>query len=308
MSGCFCGKEAVMAVGGRQLCKRHFIESVERRTRRTMREFRMLQKGDRLAAACSGGKDSVSLLYILKPVCDELGIPLTAIAIDEGICGYRDRALAVARKNCRRLNIPLRVFPFRKLVGLSMDDVMRSPEKVGAPCSYCGVFRRWALNRAAREIGATKLATGHNLDDAAQTVLMNMMRNEPHRLARFGPNGGLAEDGGFVRRIKPLIRIPERELALYAVLKGAGVLFQTCPYAGEAMRNEVRDFLNEIEERHPGTKVRILNSFLSIRPSLCATFATAEKPSRCSSCGEPASQNPCKRCEMVAELLGEKNR
>lgn len=300
-----CARPAVYTqhCGDRSLCRKHFLQSVERRVARTVRRFGLLEKGDSIAAAVSGGKDSVSLLHLLKPLCDSMRIPLIAILVDEGITGYRDGARKVAEENCKTLGVPLHVRSFKEEAGFSMDEIAGKKGR-GKACSYCGVFRRWILNRAARELGANKLATGHNLDDLAQTVLMNIMRNEPSRLARFGPNGGVAEDERFVRRIKPLNGIPEREVALYAVLMEEGIEFGECPYAGEAFRGGVRDFLNETEEEYPGTKAGIGNSFESIRGLLADAFAKVEKPRRCKECGEPSSSEICKACGMRRELEG----
>jgi uncharacterized protein (TIGR00269 family) len=169
------------------------------------------------------------------------------------------------------------------------------------------VLRRWVLNRAARKLGATKLAIGHNLDDVSQTVFMNLMRNEPFRLARFGPKGGVIEDEMFVDRIRPLYWIPEREIALYAVLKGVGIDFRECPYAHEAFRGDVRNYLNSMEEKYPGTKNRIAKSFSSIKPVIESLFSGKRgKPSKCIVCGEPSSKEECKACEMIEGLKKKK--
>ena len=264
-----CSGDAVVYLpyGNENLCRKHFVDSFEKRVRRTAREFRMIEKGDRIGVAVSGGKDSVSMLYLLKDICDSMRVELVALSVDEGIMGYREGTLKVAKENCRRLGVEHRTLSFKKEMGITVDEIARRMDRMGT-CSYCGVFRRWILNRTAREMGLTKLAVGHNLDDAAQTVLMNFLRNEPFRLARFGPRGGIIEHELFVDRIKPLIRIPERESAVYSIIKGMDIKFGRCPYAHEAFRNSVRAFLNEMEGDFPGTKFRVFNSFMSVRDAL----------------------------------------
>jgi uncharacterized protein (TIGR00269 family) len=300
-SKCSGNAAIYLPYGNENLCKKHFVESFEKRVRRTVREFRMVSKGDRVGVAISGGKDSVSVLYLLKEVCDSMRVPLVALSVDEGIRGYREWTLKVAKENCKKLGVEHKVLSFKKEIGISVDEIAKKKERMRT-CSYCGVFRRWILNKAAREMGLSKLAVGHNLDDAAQTVLMNFLRNEPFRLARFGPSGGMIEHELFVDRIKPLIRIPERESAVYSIIKGMDIKFGRCPYAHEAFRNKVRVFLNELEEEFPGTKFRVFNSFMSVKDALGERFNTNETPMRCKQCGELSSQEVCMRCQMLEEL------
>lgn len=283
------------------LCRKHFVESFERRVRRTVREFKLVRKGDRIGVAVSGGKDSLAMLHILKGICDSMRVELVALSVDEGIEGYREGTLKVARENCRKLGVEHRIHSFKREIGLTVDEIAKRKDRMRT-CSYCGVFRRWILNKAAREMKLNKLAVGHNLDDAAQTILMNFLRNEPFRLARFGPKGGVVEHELFVDRIKPLIRIPERESAVYSIIKGIGVKFGRCPYAHEAFRDNVRNFLNELEEEFPGTKFRVFNSFMSVKDALEGKFNSNERPTGCKECGELSSQEVCMRCQMLKEL------
>jgi uncharacterized protein (TIGR00269 family) len=298
-----CSGSAVVYLpyGDENLCKKHFVESFEKRVRRTVREFRMISKGDSVGVALSGGKDSVSLLYLLKDICDSMRVPLVALSVDEGIAGYREKTISVAKENCKKLGVEHRVLTFKKEVGITVDEIAKKKERMGT-CSYCGVFRRWILNKAAREMSLNKLAVGHNLDDAAQTVLMNFLRNEPFRLARFGPSGGIIQHEFFVDRIRPLIRIPEREVAVYSIIKGMNIRFGRCPYAHEAFRNEVRVFLNDLEEKFPGTKFRVFNSFMSVKGALGERVSTDETPVKCKQCGELSSHKVCMRCQMLEGL------
>ncbi|MEM4390053.1 MAG: TIGR00269 family protein [Candidatus Micrarchaeia archaeon] len=298
----FCHREACafLAYMPRHFCPKHFREFFERRVRRTIREFGMLRGVGRLGIALSGGKDSLTVLSILAPIAREMHIELHAITVDEGIAGYRDKLVEVARQACGELGVPHHVVSCKKEIGFSVDEIV-ALKKRETSCSYCGVFRRWALNKKARELGLDKIATGHNLDDVAQTFLMNMLRNEPMRLARFSPNGGLVREDGFVDRIRPLFRIPEKEVALYALLAKLPVQFCECPHAHEAFRNEVRNFLNEVEARHPGTKFRVVSALLSVQRALAERTAM-EPLGYCSLCGEPSAGGACRKCEMADTL------
>jgi uncharacterized protein (TIGR00269 family) len=263
----------------------------------------MLRKGDRVAVGLSGGKDSTVLLHSLAELRKDLPFELMAITIDEGIKGYRARTLGIARKECKKLGVEQVVLSFEKETGRTLDRAMREtgngePEtEHRLPCTHCGVLRRYLLNKGAKEAKATKLALGHNLDDMAQTVLMNIMRNEPARLARL--HEPAMKSPRFVPRIRPLMLTPEKENAIYAMLKGMEIEHVECPYAGLAFRSHVRKMLNETEERYPGTKFKVVNAFLDMEDALRGKYSLNSKPGTCSSCGEPCSGTVCMFCRRV---------
>lgn len=297
MDDCFCGQKAVVFLhySGRPLCEEHFIRMFDKRVRGTVRERRMLKKGDRIAVGLSGGKDSCVLLHSLARLKEDIPIELVAVSIDEGIEGYREKTLKIAARECEKLGIEHAVFSFKEGAGKAMDEIA---QKKNIPCSYCGVIRRYLINKGAREVGANKLAIGHNLDDTAQTVLMNIMRNEPSRLARFSEC--MEGNARFVQRIRPLMRTPEKEVAIYAMLKGIELDNKDCPYAPFAFRGHVRKMLNETEERYPGTKYKIANSFFEMEEGLRNMYK--DKISKCDSCGEPCSGETCMFCKTVSLL------
>ncbi|MBI5229618.1 TIGR00269 family protein [Candidatus Micrarchaeota archaeon] len=292
------------------LCKNCFLELFEKRVKKANRDFGLLRRGDRIAVAVSGGKDSAAMLYSLNGLSKKIGeIELMPVLVDEGIVGYRNLAMEKAGELCELLDLSLEVRSFKKEWGLSLDEMIKKRNekelKEGA-CTYCGVFRKWVLNKAARELEANKVAIGHNADDFAQTFLMNLMRNEPERLKRFGPLSGIEEQELFVRRIKPLIYCLEKECALYAELKGIPYYVGECPYSGEAFRGIVKNFLNEAENKYPGVKYNILSSFLSIKKELSAgnksESSEKRKPLICEKCGHHSSSKICKACEFLEDL------
>ncbi len=279
-------------------CEKHFSEMFDKRFRATIREFAMIRKGERIVVGLSGGKDSCVLLHSLAKLRSALPFELVAITINEGIEGYRNKTLDLARSECEGLGIEHHVLSYKKEVGLTLDEIMER-KKNDIPCSYCGVMRRRLLNSGARELRADKLALGHNLDDIAQTVLMNLMRNEPLRLVRLG--GPLVSDEKFVPRIQPLMRSPEKEVAVYAITSGLELDFQECPYAKHAFRAHVRNQLNETEERYPGTKFKIFNSFTAMQKLLKQSASENIKELKhCKQCSEPSANEVCVFCGMVA--------
>jgi uncharacterized protein (TIGR00269 family) len=290
---------------GERLCRRCFARSIEEKVRATIAKYRMLEFNERIAVAVSGGKDSVSLLHILaKTERDFPKASLVAVTVDEGIRNYRDEALKIAAENCKRLGIEHCTVSFKKLYGYTLDEIVEHLIKYGrrelTPCAYCGVLRRKALNIAAREVKANKLATAHTLDDETQTILLNLLRGDPSRLVREKP---VTDDvhPKLVQRIKPFCETPEKETALYAYIKKISFQDVPCPYASEAMRNDIRFFLNRMEQKHSGTKFTIFKSIEKIRPAM-EKMVMKEELTECVKCGEPTTGKTCKTCEMLKQL------
>jgi uncharacterized protein (TIGR00269 family) len=265
----------------------------------------MFDFDDRIAVAVSGGKDSISLLHVLANM-ERLHpkASLVALTVDEGIKGYRDEALEIAAANCKKLNIDRHVVSFKELFGFTLDEIVSRAQLKGkkklTSCAYCGVLRRRALNVAARDVGADKLATAHTLDDEVQTVLMNIFRGDIVRLAKEKPVTDEVHPQ-FVRKVKPFCEIPEKESALYAYVKDIRFQDTPCPYASEALRNDVRTMLNRMEEKHTGTKFTVFKSIERIRPAL-DELVEKEDFRECVECGEPSSLDLCRTCEMLRQI------
>jgi uncharacterized protein (TIGR00269 family) len=265
----------------------------------------MLKFDDHLAVAVSGGKDSLSLLYILAKLRKHRPqTTLTAVTVDEGIKGYRDEALSVAADICSKLEVPHHIVSFKDLYGFTLDEIVeKAQEKTKnelTPCAYCGVLRRKAINVGAREVEADKIATGHTLDDEAQTVLMNILRGDIARLAKERPLTSEVHPL-FVQKIKPFCEIPEKESALYAYVKKIAFQDTPCPYASEALRNDIRGMLNRMEEKHAGTKFTVARAIEKLRPAIEDT-AKKEDFKICKECGEPSALELCKACEMLRRV------
>jgi uncharacterized protein (TIGR00269 family) len=296
-----CGKESAISIpySGSDLCKDHFIEFVERRARKEIKLQGKMQRGSVLAVAVSGGKDSMSMLSILfETFGGRTGIALRALVVDEGLEGYRANAVKLAEDFCGCRGISVEVLSFRESFGVTMDQVANLGEK-WRPCTYCGVLRRSLLNRRARELGAAKIAFGHNLDDMSQSVLMNIVNGDVQRLVRLGPHVKAQE--GLVPRMLPLRMIPESEMILYADLKGIPYLEKHCPYRPRAHRLGFLGIINELEAETPGTKHSIVSSYDQMIPAL-RDFYPPAKLNSCSECGEPTMGEVCKACELLDNI------
>jgi len=301
-----CVKPAVTYIryNGSHLCKDHFKDYFERRVKKDLKKQGKTFNPSLIAIAFSGGKDSTVTVHILNELFkSRRQVEIHAITVDEGIRGYRDESLKTAKETCRRLNIPHHVISFREVVGATMDEIAAVKDEVGE-CSYCGVFRRLCLNKKAKEIGADKLATGHNLDDVAQSILMNFVNNDLEKLARFGPHQRVKP--GLIPRIMPLRTIPENEVMLYAILMNLDFHYAECPYSTRALRGDFRGVIDLLEEKYPGTRHGILNSYERLKGMLQDQYGTGCL-NTCSHCGEPTSQSTCKTCALLKRVKKMKN-
>lgn len=292
-----CNHEAIIfqKYSGMHLCKKHFVEDVERKIKLTIRKEYSIRKNDVITVALSGGKDSSVALYVIHKILGQRrDIEIIAISVDEGIEGYRSHSLETAKELTQKLGIRHVIRSFKEMHGVTMDEVAAMEREKGT-CSYCGVFRKNILNRLALDVGATKLVTGHNLDDEAQTILLNHLRGDVERLVRLSPSAAL---DGLVLRAKPLRNIPEKEVALYALVNSLPVDFNECPYAGEALRGEVRELLNNFETNHPGTKYSLLRGFDKLVGVLKNELPRAEVE-KCRICGETCTEDICQACKLL---------
>lgn len=281
------------------LQKDEFNTHIKERVLGLIKEWDLIQEGELIAVALSGGKDSVLTLHMLHEFQKELDFEMVAIAVDEGIEGYRGHGMDAAQKNADLLGVKLIRKSFQDSAGFNLDEVYTFFKSA---CIPCGVFRRNILNKTAYDIGASKIATGHNLDDEIQSFLMSFARADLIKFSKFGPKLDLIHPK-LVPRIKPLWNIPEKEVGTWAVLNDIKVHFDECPYSNLSLRAKTKDFLNRAESNHPGTKKAVLDSFKktfmenNLYEKIKAEFGVAQL-NECHSCREPSSALMCKACEM----------
>ncbi len=268
---------------------------MDRRVKREIRKQIDVERGDKIAVAVSGGKDSMVALKMLSSVFNGLnGVEVHAITIDEGIEGYRPPSVDIVRRFCEQNDVVFHLRSFSEL-GVTMDAIAPVSGS-SSPCTYCGVFRRMLMNEEARDIGARYLATGHNLDDAAQSIMMNFVRGDVERLARMAPHKHVQP--GLIPRFMPLREIPEKETLLYALVSGMEFWDGVCPYWEAALRNQYRSIVDDLEDRSPGARFGILSSFDQIRPMLWSNMPQSNLHP-CPRCGEPTVGDSCKSCQLL---------
>ncbi|MFB6124779.1 MAG: TIGR00269 family protein [Halanaeroarchaeum sp.] len=313
-----CDRPAVMHAdySGAHLCETHFRESVERRVRRRIREDDLLPRSatpenpQTWVIGLSGGKDSTVLTRILaETFAEDPRVELVALSIHEGIDEYRDESLRAAEALVADLEIRHEVVSYEDEYGVRMDEVAAEDPLDMAPCAYCGVFRRDVLAEYAQELGADKLLTGHNLDDEAETALMNFLEGDVAQMAKhfdasLGPFPERREEPALVPRAKPLRDVPEKEVALYAHLFDVPAHVAECPHAERSFRGEIRELMLSLEDAHPGTRHSIVAGYEDIAGMAAERYRGEETPDlgACEECGSPTTGAVCRSCQLLAAL------
>ena len=263
----------------------------------------MLNYNDKVAIAVSGGKDSLSLLYIMKKSLDSRhGAPdLIAITIDEGIRGYRDESLKIVQEFCSNIHVPSKVVSYEEIFGIDMDEAikLRSAGKMTS-CSICGTFRRRAMDIAAEAVGANVVATAHNLDDQVQSFMINMLAGDVERIGWIYPEPVMYGTNN-LKKIKPFVELYEQEIVFYALQRSIPFQTEECPYMHESIRSDLRQFLNKFENEHPGIKYNIYNSTMKISKTMRAAMKTAHAQA-CSVCRRECTSEICAACNTIKSL------
>lgn len=254
-----------------KLCRECFITVFETEIHHTILSTQLFQRGERIAIGASGGKDSTVLASVLKTLNEryDYGLELMLLSIDEGIKGYRDDSLETVKRNARQYDMPLTILGYSELYGWTMDQVVEQVGKKGN-CTYCGVFRRQALDRGAARLGVKHVVTGHNADDVAETVLMNLLRGDLPRLSRttsivtstpsLTPNKTGVADNTHIKRSKPLKYAYEKEIVLYAHHKQLDYFSTECIYSPEAFRGSARALIKNLERVRPSAILDVVRS------------------------------------------------
>ena len=306
-----CGKDAVIeqAYSGRILCGHHLEKSIRKKVAKELRKQLHLDtsKPTTVFVAISGGKDSAVLLTLLVELIGmRRDVRIVAGCVDEGIDGYRPPSLQCAIDLCEELGVEFISTSYEDLNFHQMDEVVKrlpmiSENKEGVsmmPCSYCGVFRRQGINALAKSVDADVVALGHNLDDMAQTVLMNMTNGDIDRTLRLAPHTDAPVDG-LPPRIVPLRWIPEQEIHLLALHKELPLHHEECPYAQGALRWRYRDIVAQLEQDVPGTRHSLVRMSDNIKQVARQPVSVQQShPMKCLRCGSPTSGQTCKACDM----------
>ena len=302
-----CQKEQSLyhrVYSGEYLCKKCFLRSIEIKAAKTISKYSMIEYGDRVAVGVSGGKDSLSLLYILKMLFDQHpnnANGLVAVTIDEGIKGYRDESLQIVKDFCTQLRIENKILSYKSLFGIDMDQAMiqRSSQKKSS-CSMCGTFRRRAIDIAAETVEADIVATAHNMDDQLQTFMINLLAGDVDRIGWIYPEPVQYTKTG-IKKVKPFVEIYEYEIAFYALQRDIPFQSEECPYMNESIRTDLREFFNRLERDHPGIKYNAYRSMTKISKVLRSNIPPPDIKT-CSRCGRVSTGDICSVCSTLSIL------
>lgn len=291
----------------RALCRDCFLSDIMDRVKSEVKRFSMFSSSDRLMIAASGGKDSYVLLDVVLKLHDPSRVGVVSIV--EGIEGYnRAEDLVKVRTLAHTAGVDVIVLSLKDYVGLSLTELVDLSFVKGvnlSPCTFCGILRRKAINEIARDLGFTRVLTAHNLDDEAQTAVLNILRGDLFRLVQTLPNGPILSDL-FVRKVKPLRRVYEEEIAVYAYFIGYEFQANDCPYLRyyPSLRAKVREFLYRLERERPGALLKLMDRIDTLMSTYVRMYSDYPQLPRCVNCGEPTAygREYCMACELLTAV------
>ena len=300
-----CGNNAVINMRHSKLalCESHYIEWFHRQTEKVIKKYNMISHSDRILLAVSGGKDSLSLWYILT----ELGYKVDGLYINLGITedDYSLKSQSCIEEFVNKWELNLIVYNIQNEIGYSLIDISQSTKRgAGRPCSVCGLIKRHVMNQISDEQNFNVLATGHNLDDEVATLFSNTLTWSIPMISNQSPV--LEATDGFVRKVKPLFRFYERETTAYAIIQNIQYIYEECPFSKGSKSIQYKHIMNDLESKQPGTKINYFTSFQNAQKK--GVFQNNDQISdryknKCKSCGQPTTApDLCAYCRMIESL------
>ncbi|KAL0236525.1 hypothetical protein GEMRC1_003107 [Eukaryota sp. GEM-RC1] len=282
------------------------LYSFEEEVHHTISTFNLLSPGDHVALCVSGGKDSACLAEV---VCIlnrryNYGAHLHLLCIDEGIKGYRDLSLKCVNQLQQRLDLPLTILSFNHIFGFTLDQAIQVSGH-SKSCTICGSLRRRSLTKGAKQIGSTKLCLGHNADDSAETVLLNLIRGDTQKLLSCSSSRTGGEDSSLitdVTRVRPFMRSFQKEIVLYCHFKKLPYFSTECLYAHSALRGVARSALLAVSQNNSSAVLNLIDSAAQLKPLTEVQAENKRKIYRCSECDEVSVYHVCQTCCQVNKI------
>ncbi len=284
-----------------------FVKYFEKKVVNTIKRFKLISSKDKVFVAVSGGKDSTVVLYILNKYFPK---KVNAITINALIGNYSLENLKNIKDFCKKQKIKLNIISFRDEFGYSLCYIRQRLNKKGIKlksCTICGILKRYLLNKYSEKHKATKLVTGHNMDDECQNILMNLFKNHMELSARLGPITGIQKNKKFVPRIKPLYLCYEDEVERYSKIMDFPVKYGYCPCSHDAFRRFVASTIDSYEEKEFSEKnilikQNIIDDFLKNIPKMKKYYSSNIQQKYCENCREPSQGDICRTCQILEHL------
>ncbi len=299
-----CNKKAVIEEQQGPLCREHFIRYFQKKAYGTIRKYRLFTKKDRLCVACSGGKDSLAVLYLASMLAKKQRQHLFAVGIDEGMRGRSKMRIGNVTRLCERQGTDCVIVSFREEFGHTIEELMgiARKKKLGVSrFTLCRALRRILIDKYSAKFGATRVITGHNLDDEVRDFMLDIFGGRLELAAMMGPAGPAAKKGGSIPRVKPLYFCGGNETELYAKFMRLGTLNEEGPHGKHPHGDFVAEKIDELEREYKGTKTSVVRNLLNMLPSIRERHS-ARKASECKRCGEPAGKGRCTVCDAIGKL------
>ncbi len=303
----FCNNVAIYKKEGIYYCKDHFINYFEKKTINTIEKYKLIEPGDIIGVGVSGGKDSNALLYFLNKYKEYFGIEVYGIHIDEGIAGYRDKDTEKLLEISKRYNIKVFIYNFKDYFNIRLDEAVKLNSELKS-CTICGVWRRWLMWKASKDLNITKIATAHNINDELQTILINIFEGNIKDILKSGPYTGIVEED-FVPRIKPFYFNSEKENLIYSTIYDLSPKYGECPFITGQFRDIIRSELYKIEDKYPSFHEKFINNFLEVLKYAKKDYKEKNviKLKKCKFCGYPTTREICRACEIKLKINSIKN-
>ena len=291
-----CGDTAILELRRHNaaFCVPDFLTFFRRQVAAAVRRHRMFTRDERVLVAVSGGKDSLALWDVLI----EESYQTSGLYLDLGIYDYSVESKAKCEAFAAARGVPLIVYSVSDAVGAPVPVIQRVTRRPA--CSGCGLSKRYLMNKAALDHGFPVVATGHNLDDEAATLLGSVMQWQTDALSRQSP-ALPSTHARLARRVKPLYRLSERETAAYAFLRKIDYIVEECPFAKGATSIAHKEILSRMEETSPGAKHNFLFGFLEkARPAFERSETVRLK--ECERCGQVTTGTICAFCRLADQV------